>query len=82
MSGSRRKEPVAGVTAAASEKQWKREANRKLRKAAAQVLQQLPSSDPDGVILPVLKDVANLYDSPKEGKYRFDPREDPRRMRK
>lgn len=82
MSRSKRSEPIAGVTAAQSEKEWKRKANRKLRKAAAQVLQGMSSADADAIVLPVARDVANPYDSPKEGKYRFNPREDARRMRK
>lgn len=82
MSRSRRTQPVTGVTMATSEKEWKREANRKLRHATAQVLQAMPSGDPDALVLPVLDEVANPYDSPKEGKHRFDPRQQPRLMRK
>ena len=82
MSRSRRSEPVRGVTLAESEKEWKRQGNRRLRRAAAQILQQVPVGDPDGVVLPVLDEVANPYDSPKEGKSRFDPRESPKMMRK
>ncbi len=82
MSRSRRSEPVRGITLAESEKQWKREANRKLRRAATQVLHQTPVADPDALVLPVMKGVANEYDAPKDGKFRFDPRQDPRLMRK
>jgi hypothetical protein len=82
MSRSKRSEPVTGITTAESEKEWKRDANRKLRRATAQVLQQMPSADPDAIILPVLDEVVNQYSGPKDGKQRFDPRRHPRLMRK
>lgn len=82
MSRSRRSQPVTGVTLAVSEKEWKRQGNRRLRQAAARILQQVPAGDADAVVLPVLDEVANPYDSPKEGKSRFDPREWPKMMRK
>lgn len=82
MSRSKRSEPITGITTAKSEKEWKRDANRKLRRAATQTLQQLPTADPDEMILPVLDEVANQYDGPKDGKQRFDPRRYPRLMRK
>lgn len=82
MSRSKRSEPTAGVTTAASEKEWKRKANRKLRRAATQTLQQLPASDPDAMVLPVMREVTDEWDGPKDGKMRFDPRENPRLMRK
>ena len=67
---------------AESEKQWKREANRKLRRAWTQVVQQMPFADPDGTVLPVLDEVANQYSGPKDGKQHFDPRRHARLMRK
>lgn len=82
MSRSRRNEPVTAITTAESEKEWKRFANRKLRRAATQVLQQVPHSDPDSLILPVLDEVANQYSGPKDGKQRFDPDRYPQLMRK
>jgi hypothetical protein len=81
MSRSRRSEPITGITAADSEKEWKRQANRRLRHAVARTLHR-PSADPDAFVLPVPDEVANQYDSPKEGKYCFDPRRYPRFMRK
>ncbi|MEP7362253.1 MAG: hypothetical protein ABI972_03285 [Acidobacteriota bacterium] len=82
MSRSKRSQPISGVTAAVSEKEWKRQSNRRLRRATTQVVQQLPATDPDAVVLPVLDEVANPYNSPKEGKSRFDPRSSPAMMRK
>ena len=82
MSRSKRSAPVTGITTAVSEKEWKREENRKLRHAADRVLQRLPSADPDALVLPVLDEVANQFSGPKDGKHRFDPRRHPRLMRK
>ena len=82
MSRSKRGEPITGITTADSEKTWKRKANRKLRHAVARTVHQLPSADPDAIVLPVLDEVANQYSGPKDGKQRFDPRRHPRLMRK
>lgn len=81
MSRSKRSEPATGV-AAESEKEWKRKANRKLRHAATLKLQQLPAGDPDALVLPVMREVTDEWDGPKDGKFRFDPKEYPRLMRK
>ena len=75
MSRSKWSEPVTGITTAESEKEWKRDANRKLRRATAQFLQQMPSADPDAIILPVLDDV--LDRQPEAG-----PFQEPERRRK
>jgi hypothetical protein len=82
MSRSKRSSPIAGITTAESEKQWKREANRRLRRAVNQKLHTLPVTDPDALILPVLDEVANQYEGPKDGKLHFDPQRHPRLMRK
>jgi len=82
MSRSKRSEPITGITTAESEKEWKRDANRKLRRAVNQTLQQLPAADPDAVVLPVMDEVVNQYSGPKDGKQRFDPRRHPHLMRK
>ena len=82
MSRSKRSESITGITTAESEKEWKRDANRRLRRAVNQTLQQLPASDPDALILPVMDDVANQYSGPKDGKQHFDPRKHPQLMRK
>jgi hypothetical protein len=79
MSRSRRKTPVLGITTAKSEKQDKRIANRKLRRAVKQRL----GYDPDGV-LPALREVSNVWSMDKDGKVRYfrseweaKPRRDP-----
>jgi len=66
MSRSKRKTPVFGITTAKSEKQDKRIANRKLRRAAKQRL----GYDPDGV-MPQLREVSNVWSMAKDGKYRY-----------
>ena len=71
-----------GLTAAVSEKAWKRQANKRLRRRAAAILQQIPATDPDALVLPKKVEAANPYDSPKEGKMRFDPNRHPAFMRK
>jgi len=82
MSRSKQKSPVGGVTAAKSEKEWKQSVNRKLRHAAERVVRQLPSGDADAAILPVVNEIATPWHGPKEGKFRFDTDENPKRMRK
>jgi hypothetical protein len=82
MSRSKRNAPVTGLTTAASEKEWKRESNRKLRRATTQIVQQMPFGDPDAIVLPLLAEVANQYSGPKDGKHRFDPRRYPHLLRK
>ena len=82
MSRSRRSQPVTGITTAESEKAWKRDANRKLRRATTQVLLQIPAADPDAMVLPLLDEVVNQYSGPKDGMRRLDPQRHPRLMRK
>jgi hypothetical protein len=82
MSRSKRSQPITGITTAESEKDWKRDANRKLRRAVHQTLHQLPAADPDALILPVMDEVVNQYSGPKDGKQHFDPRKHPQLMRK
>ncbi|MDP3069592.1 MAG: hypothetical protein Q8N18_04855 [Opitutaceae bacterium] len=78
MSRSKRKHSIASVTAAASGKQDKRDANRALRKATHQALGTLS----DETVLPVMREVSDVWDTAKEGKRFFDPAGDPKRMRK
>ena len=66
MSRSKRKTPVLGITTAKSEKQDKRIANRKLRRAVKQRL----GYDPDGV-MPELREVSNVWSMDKDGKRRY-----------
>lgn len=77
MSRSRKKTPISGISTARSEKQDKRLANRKLRHAVKQRL----GTDPDDV-LPVLREVSNVWSMAKDGKHwysRSDWDERPRR---
>lgn len=78
MSRSKRKHSIASVTAAASGKQDKRDENRALRKATNQKL----STVSDETVLPVMREVSDVWNTAKEGKRYFDPAWDPKRMRK
>ena len=68
MSRSRKKTPITGITTARSEKQDKRLANRKLRRKTRQVLR---CQDLDGWVLPVLREVSNVWCMDKDGKFWF-----------
>lgn len=78
MSRSRRKHSIAGVTAAASGKQDKRDANRALRKATHQML----GTASDETVFPVMREKSDVWDTAKEGKHYFKAAGDPKRMRK
>ena len=78
MSRSKRKHFIASVTAAASGKQDKRDANRALRKATHQMLGTVS----DETVLPVMREISDVWNTAKEGKRFFDPAGDPKRMRK
>ncbi len=69
---------IASVTAAASGKQDKRDANRALRKATHQKL----STVSDETVLPVMREVSDVWNTAKEGKLFFDAAGDPKQMRK
>ena len=73
MSRSRKKNPVCGYVAE-SDKKWKTESNKKLRRKV--------KSDPEENADLRLKDVSNVYASNKDGKGRFDPEKYPKGMRK
>lgn len=77
MSRSRRKSPVRGIRTSETEKQDKRIANRRLRRAVRVRL----SADPDDV-LPDLREVSSVWSFEKDGKTRFDPGQWPSLMRK
>ena len=79
MGRSKRKHPFTGITMAASEKEWKREVNRQLRHASDQALK---AGDPESDVLPVVNEIATLWEGPKDGKSRFDPIKYPKLMRK
>jgi hypothetical protein len=73
LSRSRKKTPITGITTARSEKQDKRLANRKLRRKTRQALR---CRDLD--VLPVLREVSNVWCMDKDGKFWFGdyPRRD------
>ncbi|HUL70634.1 MAG TPA: hypothetical protein VLT17_10435 [Gemmatimonadales bacterium] len=78
MSRSRKKSPIQGVTAAASEKADKRATNRKVRRGVRAKL----AVDADAELLPHPRDVSNPWNMAKEGKIYVgkDPR--PKDLRK
>lgn len=78
MSRSRRKTPVTGITTATSEKQDKRSANRRLRRRVKQRLDESPEID----VLPLKREISNVWAMDKDGKFRFDPERYPELMRK
>lgn len=65
MSRSRKKTPVRGVTSAKSEKADKRDANRALRRRVRATL----SVDPAPEVVPLPREVRNLWTMAKDGKY-------------
>jgi hypothetical protein len=77
MSRSRRSTPIAGVTAAPSDKFSKAISNRAHRLAIKQSIATDPETPP-----PTVEQAMDRWSMAKEGKIRFDPRESPKRMRK
>lgn len=77
MSGSRKKSPFIGVTAAAGAAEDKRRANKKLRRVARVRVQM----NPDEVLPAKLKEVSDIWTTAKEGKIRISSG-DRARMRK
>jgi hypothetical protein len=78
MSRSKQKTPVTGITTATSEKQDKRNANRKLRRCVKQRINE----ESDGTMLPLDKEISDVWLMGKDGKGRFDPVRHPNLMRK
>ena len=77
MSRSRRKHPFRGLTLADSEKADKVASHRGYRKRVNQTLSPTLETP-----LPLERQFTNVWSMAKEGKTRFDPRTDPRMMRK
>lgn len=75
MSRSRKKRKIKGITSAKSEKQCKREANRRLRRV---VNQKVKNGE---VKLPELREVSNVWAFDKDGKA-YDPEMGDKEMRK
>lgn len=75
---SKRKTPITGITTATSEKQDKRIANRQFRRCVKQLLDVDPETD----ILPLEREISDIWLMDKDGKTRFDPDRHPDLMRK
>ncbi len=78
MSRSERKTPITGITTATSGKQDKRIANRQLRRRVKQLLDVNPATE----VLPLEREVSDVWLMDKDGKIRFDPERHPDLMRK
>jgi hypothetical protein len=76
MSRSRKKHPFSGITVAESEKQEKRRANRKERRAVKTALIA------DSEMLPHRREVSDVWAMSKDRKRRFDPVKYPKILRK
>jgi len=78
MSGSRKKISIGGITTAASEKQDKGLANRRVRRAVKQALHTLD----DAEVLPHRRELTDPWTMAKDGKYWFDLLRFPEALRK
>ena len=68
MSSSRRKTPIMGITTAVSEKRDKQLANRRLRRVVKQALKD----EPEVQVLPLKREVSDVWSMDKDGKRWFD----------
>jgi len=82
MSRSYQKTAITGITKAASDKQGKRFANRKLRSKVKEALGELTYEVDEDVIFPEMREVSDVWSFDKDGKMSFDPKEQPKLMRK
>jgi hypothetical protein len=73
--------PIEANTKAESDKVGKVHANKALRRAIKVKLHTLPIEEDSDVILPVTKEVSNVYDFPKDGK-KYVGKVIPQKMRK
>lgn len=78
MSRSRKRTPVWGRSSAASEKEDKRDYNRRYRHACKQLLH----AHPDRELMPHLREYSDDWGMAKDGKVWFDRTRYPERMRK
>jgi phosphoribosylformylglycinamidine (FGAM) synthase-like amidotransferase family enzyme len=74
MSRSKRKFPVGAFCNAGSMKLWRRSVNKRLRHNCKQKLNTC--RDWDSLILPVIDEDGNMYDSPKDGRYHIKEKPD------
>lgn len=79
MSRSRKSFPACGITTARSEKLDKRIYNRRFRRRGKQ---KLMAFDPEADVLPVLRELSDVWCMAKDGRMIFDPRKHPKLMRK
>lgn len=79
MARSRRYTPIASITTAASEKQDKRWANRIHRSATRRAIKR--DTDPDAVVLPILREISDERSMAKDG-WSWFGRHIPKLMRK
>ena len=77
MARSKRKTPIHGMLAN-SDKDDKRQANRRLRAVNRTIVQR---DGADSELVP-LRAVSDVWDMSKDGKFHFDPAEYPQLMRK
>lgn len=78
MARSRRKNPICGITTARSEKQDKKIWHSRMRAATRTHLAS--GRDPD--VMPIEREVSNVWSFDKDGKQRFDAARHPKLMRK
>jgi hypothetical protein len=78
MARSRKKTPICGITTARSEKQDKRLANRKVRRAVNQAL----TTSLELEVLPHRRELTNPWTMAKDGKTWFDADRFPEELRK
>jgi hypothetical protein len=77
MSRSKRKTPIAGITAAQSEKADKQASHRKVRRRVRQLAEPT-----EGLLLPLERELTNPWSMSKDGKSYFNPAKHPSLMRK
>lgn len=82
MSRSHRKTSIAGIACAKSEKRDKQMCNRKLRAKARRMLSLCDYHGECGCVMPVQREVVNIYTMAKDGKCWFDKNKYPKMMRK
>jgi hypothetical protein len=82
MTNSRKKTPIRGMTKSCSDKQDKRFANRRLRRAVRSVLDSGFCIDDTLPALPALRELSDVWGMSKDGKKYFDKDAHPELMRK
>ena len=70
MSRSKKHIPIFGITKSDSEKKDKRLNNRRLRRKVKELLTEIET---DEKVLPIMKDVSNVWSMQKDGKQYWPP---------